>query len=45
MIWPETSIMHARGVAGGKIKNTHELTEKRQGKFHILLDRIRIPFC
>lgn len=33
MIWPETSIMHARGVAGGKIKNTHELTEERQGKF------------
>ena len=25
--------MHSRGVAGGKIINTHELTEKRQGRF------------
>ena len=33
MTWPENSIMHSRGVAGGKIINTHELTEKRQGRF------------
>ncbi|CDW94507.1 MULTISPECIES: acetamidase/formamidase family protein [unclassified Thiomonas] len=34
MNWLEDSIMHNRGVAGGKLGETHELTEERQGKFH-----------
>jgi len=34
MNWLEDSIMHNRGVAGGKLGETHELTEARQGKFH-----------
>ena len=34
MNWFENSIMHNRGVAGGKLGETHELTEGRQGKFH-----------
>ena len=33
MNWPENSVMHSRGVACGKIKQTHELTEECQGKF------------
>lgn len=32
--WLGTSIMAARGVAKGKIGQTHELTEERQGKYH-----------
>jgi amidase len=32
--WLERSIMTTRGVARGKIGATHELTEKRQGKYH-----------
>ncbi|MHB0919520.1 MAG: acetamidase [Thiomonas sp. 13-66-29] len=34
MNWLEDSIMHNRGVAGGKLGETYELTEERQGKFH-----------
>jgi amidase len=34
MKWLEQSIMHTRGVARGKVGNTHELTEARQGTFH-----------
>ncbi len=34
MNWLENSIMHTRGVARGKVRETHELTEARQGKFH-----------
>lgn len=34
MNWLEDSIMHNRGVAGGKLGETYELTEDRQGKFH-----------
>ncbi len=33
MTWLPNSIMHARGVARGKIKETHELSEQRQPKF------------
>src|SRR5258708_16222977 len=33
MICLDNSIMHTRGVAGGKVKETHQLTEKRQGTF------------
>ncbi len=34
MSWLDDSIMYTRGLAGGKLGKTHELTEKRQGKFH-----------
>jgi acetamidase/formamidase len=34
MNWLEQSIMHTRGVARGRVGDTHELTEARQGKFH-----------
>ena len=34
MNWLEDSIMYNRGVASGKLGETHELTEGRQGKFH-----------
>ena len=34
MNWLEQSIMYSRGVARGKVGETHELTEARQGKFH-----------
>jgi amidase len=33
MIWLPKSIMHTRGVAGGKVGQTHELSEDRQGEF------------
>lgn len=32
--WLDRSIMHQRGVAGGKAATTHQLDEARQGKFH-----------
>ena len=32
--WLEKSIMHTRGVAGGRVGQTHSLTEARQGKYH-----------
>ncbi|MFL9909219.1 acetamidase/formamidase family protein [Paraburkholderia sp. RL17-337-BIB-A] len=34
MKWLENSIMYTRGVARGEVRDTHELTEARQGKFH-----------
>ena len=34
MNWLEQSIMHTRGVARGRVGETHELSEARQGKFH-----------
>lgn len=34
MNWLEKSIMFTRGVAQGKVGETHELTTERQGKFH-----------
>jgi acetamidase/formamidase len=34
MDWLDSSIMHRRGVAGGKVGNTHHLTEDVQGTFH-----------
>lgn len=34
MSWLTQSIMHARGVAKGRVGTTHELTEARQGKYH-----------
>ncbi|MEW9586189.1 hypothetical protein [Paraburkholderia sp. DGU8] len=34
MKWLEKSIMYTRGVARGEVRQTHELTEARQGKFH-----------
>lgn len=34
MKWLELSIMHARGVARGRVGDTHELTEEKQGVFH-----------
>ncbi|MBW4048162.1 MAG: acetamidase [Proteobacteria bacterium] len=34
MNWLEDSIMYKRGVASGKLGETHELSEGRQGKFH-----------
>jgi amidase len=34
MNWLEQSIMYTRGVARGRVGETHELTEARQGKFH-----------
>ena len=33
MTWLAKSIMHTRGVAGGKVGQTHELSEDRQGEF------------
>jgi hypothetical protein len=33
MIWLPKSIMHTRGVAGGEVGQTHELSEDRQGEF------------
>ena len=33
MSWLEKSLMHTRGISGGKVGKTHELTEKLQGKF------------
>jgi amidase len=33
MIWLPKSIMHTRGVAGGKVGQTQELSEDRQGEF------------
>ena len=33
MTWLAKSIMHTRGVAGGKVRQTHELSEHRQGEF------------
>ena len=37
MEWLKQSIMHTRGVAGGKAGATHELTEARQGKYHFTM--------
>lgn len=37
MEWLETSIMHRRGSARGRVQTTHELTEARQGKFHFTI--------
>ena len=37
MDWLKTSIMHTRGVAGGGVGTTHELTEARQGKYHFTI--------
>jgi amidase len=34
MDWLKKSLMHTRGVAGGKQGKTHELTEALQGQFH-----------
>jgi acetamidase/formamidase len=34
MTWLDRSIMTLRGVAQGKVGDTHQLTEARQGKFH-----------
>ncbi len=34
MDWLKKSLMHTRGVAGGKQGKTHELTEELQGQFH-----------
>jgi len=34
MDWIENSIMYARGLAHGKVGDTHELTEAIQGKYH-----------
>jgi amidase len=34
MDWLENSIMYRRGLAGGKVGTTHELTEARQGTYH-----------
>jgi amidase len=33
MTWLAKSIMHTRGVAGGKVGQTHELSEHHQGEF------------
>ena len=32
--WVEGSIMATRGVGRGEARNTHHLTEEKQGKFH-----------
>ena len=37
MNWLTTSIMHTRGVAGGAVGTTHELTEAKQGKYHFTI--------
>ncbi len=37
MDWLKTSIMHTRGVAGGVVGTTHELTEAKQGKYHFTI--------
>ena len=37
MEWLKQSIMHTRGIAGGKAGETHELTEARQGKYHFTM--------
>ncbi|MEO8921696.1 MAG: acetamidase/formamidase family protein [Caldimonas sp.] len=37
MEWLETSIMHRRGSARGRVQITHELSEARQGKFHFTI--------
>jgi amidase len=34
MNWLEQSIMHTRGVARGRVRETHELSGSRQGTFH-----------
>src|SRR5688500_3605705 len=34
MAWLDSSIMHRRGLAGGKVGATHHLTEELQGTFH-----------
>ena len=37
MTWLDKSIMCTRGVSGGKIGDTHELTEQLQGKFQYVM--------
>jgi amidase len=34
MDWLESSLMHRRGVAGGRVGTTHHLTEALQGTYH-----------
>jgi amidase len=34
MSWLDTSIMHTRGLAGGRSGNTHALGEAQQGRYH-----------
>lgn len=37
MSWLDTSIMNTRGVAGGRVGTTHELTEAKQGTYHFTM--------
>jgi acetamidase/formamidase len=37
MDWLKTSIMHTRGVAGGRVGATHDLSEAVQGKYHFTI--------
>ena len=34
MNWLDHSIMRTRGVAQGRVRDTHALTEAKQGKYH-----------
>ena len=43
MTWLDNSIMHTRGVAGGKVKETYQLTEKRQAAFQYTIGPYSSP--
>jgi amidase len=43
VVWPDDSIMARRGVAGGRVGTTHELTEERQGTFHFTMGPYSTP--
>jgi len=43
MNWLEQSIMHTRGVARGQVRETHELSESRQGTFHYTIGPYSTP--
>jgi acetamidase/formamidase len=43
MNWLEQSIMYTRGVARGQVRETHELSESRQGTFHYTIGPYSTP--